>query len=198
MSARAAPAIVIAVGGAGARIGGDKPGRLLAGRSLLDHMLDWARAGSDCLALAVAHDGTAEAGLPVLPDAEPDQGPIAALASAMAFAAGEGRSHVVLVACDMPLLPVELVPRLMEAIGPAAAAIPATEGLLHPMAALWRAEPERICAYIAAGGRAPRGYAAEAGLVQLDWPAATPDPFLNINTPGELAAAEALLRTRAR
>lgn len=196
MSGALPPAIVIAAGGAGLRLGGNKPARLLAGRPLLDHMLDWARQGSDCLAVSMARGIAEPAGLPVLPDAQPDLGPIAALASALAFAAEQGRNHVMLVACDMPLLPAGLVARLVEAIGPAAAAIPASDGLLHPLAALWRAEPERLADYIARGGRAPRGYAAEAGMVRVDWPAAEPDPFHNVNTPEDLARAERLLASR--
>lgn len=203
MSGAARPAIVIAAGGAGLRLGGNKPARLLAGRPLLDHVLDWARRSSDCLALAVADAarGAGEVtppGLPLLRDAQPDLGPIAALASAFTFAAAQGRSHVLLVACDMPLLPDDLVPRLSAAIGAAGAAMPATGGLLHPLAALWRADPAALDAYVAAGGRAPRGYAAEAGLVTVDWPDRAEDGFLNVNTPDDLAAAEAVFRKRAR
>lgn len=200
MSGAARPAIVVAAGGAGRRIGGNKPGRLLDGRPLLEHVLDWARRGSDCLALAVADAGETlpPVDLPLLTDPQPNLGPIAALASAFAFAAAQGRSHVLLVACDMPVLPDDLVLRLTAAIGATAAAIPATEGLLHPLAALWRADPPALARYIAGGGRAPRGYAAEAGLVTVDWPVTGADPFLNVNTPDDLAAAEAMLRTRAR
>ncbi|HEY6870882.1 MAG TPA: NTP transferase domain-containing protein, partial [Novosphingobium sp.] len=150
MSGADRPAIVIAAGGAGLRLGGNKPARVLAGRSLLDHMLGWARASSDCLALAVASGGGTRGGLPMLPDARPDLGPIAALASAFAFATAQGRSHVMLVACDMPLLPADLAPRLAAAVGAFAAAIPATDGLLHPLAALWRADEKRLAAYIEA------------------------------------------------
>lgn len=198
---RVAPVIVIAAGGAGDRIGGNKPERMLAGRPLVDHALDWARAGSDCLALAVGagQDRHAvRADLPLLSDQASDLGPIAALHSAFVFASERGRSHVMLVACDMPLLPPSLTGRLSDAIGAAGAAMPASGGFLHPLAGMWRADPDRLRGWIAAGGRALRGFAAEVGLVEVEWVAADPDPFVNVNTPQDLAAVETLLRTRAR
>ena len=47
------PLIVIAAGGDGSRIGGDKPARLLAGERLIDRTCAWARQHSDAVALAV-------------------------------------------------------------------------------------------------------------------------------------------------
>lgn len=190
-----APAIVIAAGGAGRRLSGNKPGRLLAGRSLVDRAADWARRHSDCVALAgAAGEGVghplANLGLPVLADAEPGLGPIAALASGFAFACTQGRSQILLIGCDMPFLPDDLVPRLQAAIPPAGAALPCSNGRLHPLAGLWHPDPSGLAAWIEAGGRAPRRYAAAVGLATVDWDGGAFDPFANINAPDDLAWAE--------
>ena len=93
MSRADAPMIVIAAGGDGTRMGGDKPLRRLNGQRLIDRMIDWARGHSDAVALAV-RAGSDEwgTGLPVLTDTHDGIGPISALASAMHGARVLGRA----------------------------------------------------------------------------------------------------------
>lgn len=193
-----APAIVIAAGGDGERIGGAKPLRLLAGRRLLDHAIAIATAQSDCCAIAAreaAQIGTAA--LPVLHDAWPGAGPINALASAFRFAAGQGRRHVLLIGCDQPFLPHDLAQRLRAAIGQHAAAIPVSAGRYQPMAALWLADEPALEAYAAQGGRSLWRFAEQRGAVHVPWPASeASDPFTNINDPEALVAAERRLWDR--
>ena len=50
-------------------------------------------------------------------------------------------------------------------------------------------------AYCEAGGRSLRGLAQHVGYTAVEWDAAPRDPFFNINSPADLAAAEALLQT---
>lgn len=196
--AMAAPAIVIAAGGDGERIGGAKPLRLLAGRRLLDHAIAMATAQSDCCAIAareVAQIGSVA--LPVLHDAWPGAGPINALASAFRFAADQGRRHVLLIGCDQPFLPRDLAQRLGAAIGQHTAAIPVSAGRYQPMAALWQADAPALEAYAAQGGRSLWRFAEQRGAVHVPWPAAEAvDPFTNINDPEALAAAERRFRDR--
>lgn len=195
-----APAIVIATGGAGRRIGGDKPAVRLAGLRLVDHVIAWARRHGDAVALAVAADSPPDpSGLPTIADRHPGCGPIAALHGAMVHAAACGRERVLLVGCDMPFLPDDLLDRLAPALdgGGVGAALPRRAGWLHPLAGLWRCDPAGLDAWIGAGGRALRGYAETVGLAPVDWPAVGPDPFANLNTPADLAAAEARLTSPA-
>ena len=193
------PAIVIAAGGAGRRIGGDKPERQLGNQRLIDHRSGWTRGRSDCVAIA-AQAGTASdgVGLPLLADSTGDLGPVAALASAVAFAAAHGRSHVLLIGCDLPFLPDDLIARLGAAIGDLGAALPRRGERLHPLAGLWRSDPSAVTDWIADGGRSLWGLAERMGHVQVDWPVVGPDPFANINTAEDLAAAEDRLRAAAR
>jgi molybdopterin-guanine dinucleotide biosynthesis protein A len=170
---------------------------LLDGRRLIDHALAWAMRHSDAVALAV-RPGAADwqTGLPLLVDRHAGIGPISALAGAFRFARQQQRQAVLMIGCDMPFLPDELLARLQSALPGHAAAMPVSGGRRHPMATLWVPEVTAVDAYIAGGGQAPWRFAQASGLVEVLWDD-TPDPFVNINTPADLAAAEQRLRTPA-
>ncbi|MCU0891183.1 MAG: molybdenum cofactor guanylyltransferase [Sandarakinorhabdus sp.] len=187
-------AIVIAAGGEARRMGGNKPARLLAGKRLIDHVLDFALAQGRPLALA-ANSPVSGVELPHLPDATPGIGPISALASGMDFAAAQGCGTVLMVGCDMPFLPSDLLPRLLAALPGHGAALPESGGRLHPMAGLWRVDQVALADYIAAGKQSLWGFAERQGLVRVAWP---DGPFANINNPDDLAAAAARLKMPAR
>lgn len=198
VSPSAPPLIVIAAGGDGARMGGDKPLRLLSGQRLIDRMTGWASRHSDAVAMSVRAGGQDwGTGLPLLTDPHVGIGPISALASAMERASAMRRSHVLLIGCDMPFLPDNLIPRLVGAIGEAGAAMPESGGYLHPLAALWRVDMPAAERYIAAGGQSVRRFAETVGLVRVAWDL-LPDPFANINDAASLAKAEARLREEAQ
>jgi len=200
MIAAPAPAIVIAAGGEGQRIGGGKPLRLLGGRPLIDYAMACASAQSDCVALAVREHGQiAASGWPLLCDAAPARGPISALASAFAFAAAQGRSQVLLIGCDQPFLPHDLAARLGAMLGARKVAMPVSRGKYQPLAALWRVDQAALADYIAQRGASLWRFAAAQGVVHVEWPEdSARDPFANINDPAALAEAEAHLSTAAR
>ena len=198
-------AIVIAAGGQGRRMGGAKPERLLADRRLIDHAV--ARAGAMAaptgapVALAAPHRMPG-IDLPLLPDAAPGLGPVAALASGMAFAEGAGCAAVLLMGCDQPFLPADLPARLADALAAAGpghgAALPEAADRLQPLAGLWRCDAGRLAGWMASGGRALMDFARHQGLVRVVWPTgAGPCPFTNLNHPADLAAAERHLRAAA-
>ena len=195
------PAIVIAAGGEGRRMGGGKPQCRLGGRSLLEHAIARAAMQSDCLAIAVRDaqqvGQVPASALPVLRDAEPDLGPISALASAFGFAAGQRRAHVLLIGCDQPFLPLDLAQILSDALGDHQVAMPVRGDKFQPLAALWRVDQAALADYIGGGGRSLWRFAAQRGVVHVAWPVddapndpSAPDPFANINDPATLAAAE--------
>lgn len=189
------PAIVIAAGGAGQRIGGGKPARTLRGKPLLTYAIEWATAQSDCLALAVQEASQGyRSDLPVLCDTAPARGPISALVSAFDFAAEMGREHVMLIGCDQPFLPANLAHTLGEALGSYAVAMPVSSGRYQPLAALWRVDRPALADYLCSGGSSLWRFAAAQGVTHVDWQAPDgPDPFFNINDAASLAEAEAYL-----
>ena len=192
-----AAAIVIAAGGDGARLGGAKASRLLGERRLIDHALGWAMQHSDAVALAV-RAGTPDwgTGLPLLVDHHNGIGPIGALASAVAFAQHQQRQAVLMIGCDMPFLPADLLAGLQSALPGHGAAMPVSAGRRHPMATLWAPDVTAIDDYVAGGGQSLWRFAQSVGMAAVLWDT-TPDPFLNINTPADLAAAEQRLKRQA-
>ncbi len=180
-------AIIIAAGGEARRMGGDKPLRLLAGRRLIDHALAFAQAQGGPVAVS-ANAALAGVDVPHLADRLPGIGPISALASGMEFAAAQGSDRLLMIGCDMPFLPSDLLPRLAAALPGHGAALPESGGRLHPLAGLWRVDAPALAAYIAAGGQSLWGFAERQGLVKVVWEAGD-DPFANVNSPADLAAA---------
>lgn len=192
--------IVIAAGGNGSRIGGSKHARLLAGQSLLDRAIDWANTHADRIAIAVRSvDQIAIAGIPLLTDEQVDIGPISALSSAFAFAATHNHPRVLVIGCDMPFLPDDLLLRLKEAIGESGCAMPVSAGKDHPMAAMWRVDRPVLKDYIANGGRSLWSFAEASGAVRVSWESEPKqDPFANINDERALTEARHRLKRQAR
>jgi molybdopterin-guanine dinucleotide biosynthesis protein A len=120
----------------------------------------------------------------------------------MHAAAACGLPWVATFACDTPLLPPDIVARLGAAVADGAAdlACAASGGRRHPLMALW---PARLAhaldrAVAEEGVREVGAWAARHRLAIVELPVETVDPFLNINTPDDLAAAERLLCEVAR
>jgi molybdenum cofactor guanylyltransferase len=192
-------AVVILAGGEGRRIGGGKPLRRLAGITLIEHALRQATSMSPIVAISVNDRGQLGAitGVPLLVDGQ-GEGPIAGIATALGFARSQGLSFVLTIPCDTPLLPPDLLTRLSQALGAEHGAAVATSGAnIHPSCALWRSRSaEMLPAYLAAGRSSLKGFAAQVGMVEVDWPASPVDPFFNVNSADDLAAAEAQIRSR--
>ena len=199
-----APVILILAGGRATRLGGgDKALRAFGQTTLLDHVL--ARlAGQPARALVLNANGDparfARFGLPVLPDTIPGHpGPLAGVLAGMEWvrAHDPGTADLVTVPTDSPFLPTDLVDRLAAARNAAGAdmACAASSGRAHPVAALWpvRLAPELRRALVEEQLYRIDRWTARFNLVQVEFGTDPVDPFLNVNTPDELAAAEALL-----
>lgn len=186
---------VVFAGGAGRRMGGDKPARLLEGRSLLDHALEIAERQGGAVAVAVR--SPVQVGhrrdVPLLVDRPDCQGPLAGLISAVSFAEDRGAASVLTLPCDAPRLPADLGTRLNAALADnVQAALARSHGQIHPACALWRVSiGSALEAYREAGGRSLKGLAGSVGMSLADWGDIDPDPFMNLNTVAELEEAEA-------
>lgn len=192
---------LILAGGRGERLGGVIKSELpVGGVRLLERV---AERLAGCSPLLVAHGRIDPAALHLQPDmvavadlAGDYAGPLAGLAGAIAWinTLGTPPQLLVSVAVDTPFLPGDFVARLLDGLGDAPAAIAAYGGQPYPTNAIWRVArfrdlPERVWA-----GTAPRSLkslCAAAGGHTVEWPASTAgDPFANVNTPEDLAAAE--------
>ena len=195
---------LILAGGQARRMGGgDKPLLRLAGRTLLDRVAE--RLAPQCaagLALSANGDPARFGGFPgpVLPDPVPGQpGPLAGILAGLEHAAARGIAAVVSVSGDAPFLPHDLVARLAAAriAAGSALALAASGERQHYTIALWPSGlAEALRAYLDRGERRVGGFVLAQAPALAAWPTEPVDPFLNVNTPEDLAAAERLLRGR--
>lgn len=193
--AEAVPAVIVAGGRARRMGGGDKLLLPLGAGTVLDAILD--RLG-EARPVAVNAGGDARrfAPLPVLPDlvlrgVEDRPGPLAGLLAATEWARGQGAALVLTVPGDAPFLPRDLLPRLLAAGAPAVAA---SGGRLQPIVGLWPTGAASGLREALEGGIRRAEAAARllgAAVVEFPTPREGPDPFSNLNTPEDHAAARA-------
>lgn len=185
---------VILAGGEGRRMGGtDKALLSLGGRPLLAHVRDRLEPQVEALALSANGDAARFAGfgLPVLADATP-QGPLSGVLAALDWAAAQGADAVVSASVDTPFLPGDLVPQLWLA-GDGGMAVAECDGRLHPTCALWPVSlRDDLRGWLASGEAKVMGFAARHGAARAGF--SDPTGFMNLNTPEDVAAAEAALR----
>jgi molybdenum cofactor guanylyltransferase len=194
---------VLLAGGLARRMGGgDKPLRMLGGRTILDRVIERLRPQCQTLILNVNGDPGrfAATGLPVVPDGVPGFiGPLAGILAALDHAAAHApdTAFVVSVAADTPFVPDDLVLRLHAARADAGTpvACAGSGGRVHPVNALWpvglREDLRR--ALLLEDIRKVERFASRHGAAQVFWPTEPFDPFFNANTPEDLAEAERLL-----
>lgn len=194
---------LILAGGLSRRMGGgDKPLKVLAGRTLLERVAE--RLAPQCpggLALSANGDPARFRDVfsgAVLPDTMPDHpGPLAGiLAGLEAAAAQPGVTHVASVPGDAPFLPDDFVARLVAAARgeDRPIALAASGERRHFTSALWPISlREDLRGWLASGERRVGGFIERHGAAVASWPVEPVDPFLNLNAPEDLAAAEALL-----
>jgi len=197
------PLGVILAGGLSRRMGGGDKGLLLLGaRSLLGRVCDGL--APQCAQLVLNANGDpgrfAGFGLPVVADSPPDfAGPLAGVLAGLEWAARHAPtvSEIVTFPADTPFPPVDLVERLQGArrATAAAVAVAASAGRRHHVIALWSTAlaPALRRALIEEGVRKVGAFAERFPLVAVEWSATPLDPFFNVNTPNDLAAAEARL-----
>jgi molybdopterin-guanine dinucleotide biosynthesis protein A len=189
-------AVVILAGGEGRRIGGDKPLRLLGGRRLIDRAEELTRQWSEILAVSVRYAGqVGRTDLACITDEPGIDGPLGGLVAALRFARLSGCRAVLTIPADMPFLPGDLKKRLSEALGDAGASLASSGGHLHPVCGLWSARAlDSVPDYLASGRRSLKGFAETVRYSSVEWPSEPSDPFSNINSAEDLAAAERLLQ----
>jgi molybdopterin-guanine dinucleotide biosynthesis protein A len=200
---------VILAGGRATRMGGgDKCLLTVAGRPLLDHVIDRLGPQTGGLILNANGDPDRFAGwaLPIAPDADDAfAGPLAGVLAGMRAAAAQGASHIVTAAADTPFFPANLAARLIAAArgedAPlACAAAPDAEGRRwdHPTFGLWPvALADDLAAALAGGLRKVVRWTDRHGCARAVFEAGPPDPFFNVNTPEDLAQAGRLARGAA-
>ncbi|MFG6560894.1 MULTISPECIES: molybdenum cofactor guanylyltransferase MobA [unclassified Sulfitobacter] len=197
------PLGVILAGGQATRMGGGDKGLLPLGQgTLLSSVIDRLEPQVAGLALNANGDAArfADLGLPVLADSiEGFAGPLAGVLAGLDWAAEQGAESIVTAAADTPFFPCDLVPRLLLA----------ADDMAHPLALAATPDAKRGTARHPTFGLWPVALrddlrsALAGGLRKVVlWTerhdgreALFPDEaaFFNVNTPGDLAKAEAMV-----
>jgi molybdopterin-guanine dinucleotide biosynthesis protein A len=197
---------VILAGGLARRMGGgDKPLVEIAGRPILQHVID--RLKPQCGLLAINANGDparfSAFGLPVICDSvEGFAGPLAGVLAGMEFGAAKGAAHVLSAPGDTPFLPADLLSRLQASRTRAGAtiAVAASNGRTHHAVALWpvalRDDLRR--ALVAEDERRVSAFIGRYANAIVEWPTEPYDPFFNVNRPEDLARAEAIAKEESR
>ncbi|XDA99304.1 molybdenum cofactor guanylyltransferase MobA [Sulfitobacter sp. LCG007] len=198
------PLGVILAGGLARRMGGGDKGELrLGGLTLLSRVIERLEPQVADLALNANGDAArfASYGLPVLADPlDGFPGPLAGVLAGLDWAASLGAETIVTAAADTPFLPPDLVPRLLLAAegmpSPLALAATTEDGTLtrHPTFGLWPVDLRHDLRVALEGGlRKIVAWTDAHGGREAVFPVVRTDPFFNVNTPEDLAEAEALL-----
>jgi molybdenum cofactor guanylyltransferase len=184
---------VVLAGGQGSRMGGDKGLKELHGRTLVEWVIDVLRPQGTWIVISANDNARAYAalGYPVIGDTLPGYaGPLAGVLAAMQYVVNEGVNSewVASVPCDTPCLPHDLIARLLAAAGEADAAVAVAAGSRHPSVALYRKRVlPRLESYLAQGGRRVGDWLRLLDAREAAFEDAA--AFININSPGELEAA---------
>jgi molybdopterin-guanine dinucleotide biosynthesis protein A len=191
---------LILAGGQARRMGGgDKALVELAGQPLVAHAIERLAPQVSRIVLNANGDPARldSFGLPVVPDSvEGFAGPLAGVLAGLEWAAANAPvcEWVATVAVDAPFFPSDLVARLSVAVANESTDMvcAASNGRSHPVFGLW---PVRLAAdlrraLVDEDIRKVDAWTARYQVAEVAFPAPVDDPFLNINRPEDLAAAE--------
>jgi molybdenum cofactor guanylyltransferase len=191
---------LVLAGGLARRMGGgDKPLTTIGRATILSRVI--ARLKPQCTRMLLNANGDparfADTGLPVVADDVPGfAGPLAGILAGLDWTAAKvpDVSFVVSVPGDCPFLPRDLVARLHQARMASGQPLACARSgdWRHPVVGLWpvalRADLRR--ALTQEGLRKIELWTARHGVALADWPDEPVDPFFNVNTPEDAAAAE--------
>lgn len=202
MPSRRVAGVLLAGGQARRMGGGDKCLKRLGGTTLLAHAIERMRPQVGPMVLNANGDPArfAEFNLPVIEDAVKGYaGPLAGILTGLewAKAAAPQCPWIVSVPTDAPFLPPDLVACFVDAVDELGddMACAMSNGRAHPVVGLWpvRLAHELRDALVNQDVRKIDAWTAHYRLAEVEFPADPVDPFMNINTPDDLADAERML-----
>lgn len=193
---------LILAGGRGLRMGRDKTALKLGGSTLLLRAVERVRlAGGEPLVIGPRRRPEEVGGSRQVDENEQAAphggapGPLLALRCGLAAC---GTTRALALACDVPFVPVALLRYLVEETERYDAVVPRAAGELQVLTAAYRSScVEAIDRELARGRRAVHAFLASVRVRVLEAEEIRPfggeDTLLNVNTPEDLARAEALL-----
>ena len=197
MSERVIGAVL--AGGASRRMGEPKALVELAGRPLIAHAVDAvADAGLEPVVVAKPDSPIPDLGVTILDEPAEPQHPLCGIVAALRYA---DTRPVVVIGCDMPLVPPALLGTLARLADPVAAV--AIDGEIEPLLARYEpaVEPALMASLRAGTALRPAIEALHPRLISESDLSAYGDPnriALNVNSSEDLELARSLLRPERR
>jgi molybdenum cofactor guanylyltransferase len=190
---------VILAGGESRRMGREKAFVMLAGRPLIAHVLDRLEPQVEQVLISANGDPArfAALGCTVVADLRSIV-PLSGILATLSHAAKLGATHVVSTPVDTPFLPGDLVPQLLLAVETSHKGLASarTDDGDHPTTAIWPVTlVPALAAFLDSGMTKVIRFADAHHAARAQFP--DPRAFLNLNTPEDLAEAEALLKGTA-
>lgn len=198
MAAVTRVAAVVLAGGKAERLGGINKALLeIGGRRLIDYTRD-AIAGCDPLLLAAGNAPFEVPGFTIVRDLDSDcAGPLAGVAAAVDALRASDVDLLLSLAVDTPLFPRDFLAGALPLLDSAPVVLAAFGAQDYPTNALWRLDAIRDLPAKVIDGTAVRSLkrlAGGLGAARLDYSRFTADdPFLNANTPADVALLAARL-----
>ncbi len=196
-----AVSVVVLAGGKSSRMGTDKAFVPLLGRPLIEEVLARvAGLGVETLIVTNRPEAYRALGLPLIADVIPDQGALGGIYTAIHAAHSP---YALVVACDMPFLNRDLLAYLISLRAGYDVVVPRLGGVAEPLHALYSKNClEPIRCSLESGVRKIIAFFPQVRVRYLDEDEIDRfDPahlsFINVNTPAELAQAQALAQSAA-
>ncbi len=193
---------LVLAGGLARRMGGGDKARItIGGATILQRVL--ACLTPQCSRIVINANGDlarfADTGLPVIADSVPDfAGPLAGILAGLDWAAQNTPAIEWLASApgDCPFLPKDLVTRLHEARDTSNVPLACARSgeWRHPVVGLWpiQLREDLRHALMSEGLHKIELWTARHGIAIAEWRTSPFDPFFNVNTPKDVAQAEAI------
>ena len=198
---------LVLAGGLARRMGGgDKALIKIGDKTILARVFERLRPACSRLVLNANGDPArfASFGLPVIADSIPDfAGPLAGILAGLDWTAEHAPNLEWMVSTpgDCPFLPWDTVARLHQARKQAQLPLACARSgeWRHPVVGLWPValREDLRAALINDDLRKIEVWTARHGIAIADWPSQPVDPFFNVNTPDDAAAAERIAQDYA-
>ena len=176
---------ILLAGGKGSRMNyRDKAWVYFAGRPLLEHVIDQIKFDVDQILISRNNKTPAYDTLPYLSvyDENPGHhGPLAGIMSCYRIAKYQ---NALVLPCDVPVLPSDLVTRLRRALEEKDLAVASSSGTIQPLIFMARtARLSSIDEYLSSGLRSARGWLESETFTEINFEGFN---FENINEPWQL------------
>lgn len=199
--------VCVLAGGQARRMGGKiKPLIEVAEKTILSHILDNIKqqtTGPVVLNVNSASEQFADYDLPLVKDVIPDfAGPLAGILTGLDWMSRQNPKpdYMLSLPGDAPLIPKDLVERLMKAITETSSDIASvsSNNRTHPVIALWSLDllEDLRTGVVEEHIRKIDLWTGKRKTVYVDWKTDAYDPFYNINRTEDLKGAEDILLNR--